>query len=83
MNLHRLRLPRAPAVTALSVVALSLPAAAQNPVSRVSVDGSGAQGNGDSGILSHGSISQDGRWVAFERRRTSSPATPTASPTSS
>jgi hypothetical protein len=66
MNLHRLRLPRAPVVAALSVVALSLPAAAQNPVSRVSVDGSGAQGNGDSGILSHCSISQDGRWLAFE-----------------
>jgi Tol biopolymer transport system component len=66
MNLHRLRLPYGSAVTALSVVALSLPAAAQNPVSRVSVDGAGAQGNGDSGILSHGSISQDGRWVAFE-----------------
>src|SRR5882672_7144307 len=70
MNPHRPFVPRAPAMAALSVLALSLPASAQNPVSRVSVDGSSAQANGDSGILSHASVSQDGRWVAFESQAT-------------
>ncbi len=66
MNPQRSPLPRAPTLAALSLVALSLPAAAQNPVSRASVDAGGAQANGDSGVLSHASVSQDGRWLAFE-----------------
>src|SRR5262249_7315329 len=66
MDRHRSLRPRAPAFAALSVLALSLPASAQNPVSLVSVDGGGAQGTGDSGVLSRASISQDGRYVAFD-----------------
>jgi len=54
----------------LALVALALPAAAQNPVSRASLDAGGGEGNGDSGVLSRGSISQDGRWVAFDSQAT-------------
>jgi len=55
-----------PLSVSLALVALALPAVAQNPVSRASLDSAGSEGNGDSGVLSRGSISEDGRWVAFE-----------------
>src|SRR5262249_587360 len=61
---------RGSAFTALSVFAPALPAAAQNPVSLVSLDGGGAQGDGDSGVLSRASVSRDGRWVGFDSQAT-------------
>src|SRR5262245_48751845 len=41
-------------------------AAAQNPISLASVDSAGSQGDSDSGSLSRPSVSDDGRYVAFE-----------------
>jgi hypothetical protein len=55
-------------VTAFAVLAAS--AAAQNPISRASVDSVGTEGNADSGSLSRPAISADGRWVAFESTAT-------------
>jgi Tol biopolymer transport system component len=52
---------------ALPVVALSAaPAAAQNPITRASVNSSGNEGKRDSGALSRPAFSRDGRYVAFD-----------------
>ena len=59
-----------PVAAALALLAPALPASAQNPVSRASLDALGGEGNGDSGVLSRGSISEDGRWVAFDSQAT-------------
>lgn len=64
------RLPsRAPFHLVLAVAALTLPAAGQHAITRVSVDSNGVEGNDDSG-LTPPAFSSDGRFVAFDSAAT-------------
>jgi hypothetical protein len=56
--------PRVPGLVLLSILGASARASAQQPITRMSVDSSGAEANGDS-AASRVSVSGDGRYVAF------------------